>query len=293
MGPAARLEGVEAWLETRAPFDGAALIEFLARRAIPGVEEVIDDAYRRSVRLPGGPAVVELVPDGRGVRLRAELARPDDLAPAVERARALFDLDADPTAIAATLGVDPLLAPLVEAAPGRRVPGSVDATELAVRAVLGQQVSLGAAITLASRLVVECGESLERSAGAVTHLFPTATALARLDPEHLAMPWSRRRALLGLCEALARGELVLDRGADAGAARERLLELPGIGPWTAEYVAMRVLGDGDAFMPTDLGIRRGLERLGRDPSRAAAVRLAERWRPYRAYAMQHLWAVGP
>lgn len=292
MGPAARFERVEAWLETQEPFDGAALIDFLARRAIPGVEEVIDGAYRRSVRLPGGPAVVELAPDAGGVRLRAELARADDLAPAVERARALFDLDADPTAIVATLGVDPLLAPLVEAAPGRRVPGSVDAAELAVRAVLGQQVSLDAAITLAGRLVAECGEPLERAAAAVTHLFPTPTALARLDPEHLAMPWSRRRALLGLCDALARGELVLDRGADAGAARERLLELPGIGPWTAEYVAMRVLGDGDAFMPTDLGIRRGLEALGRDPSRAAAVRLAERWRPYRAYAMQHLWAVG-
>jgi AraC family transcriptional regulator of adaptative response / DNA-3-methyladenine glycosylase II len=291
MGPTARLEGVEAWLDTRAPFDGAALIEFLARRVIPGVEEVIDDSYRRSVRLPGGPAVVELVPEAHGVRLRADLARADDLAPAVERARALFDLDADPTAIAATLGVDPVLSPLVEAAPGRRVPGSVDAAELAVRAVLGQQVSLGAAITLAGRLVAECGEPLERPAGAVTHLFPTATALARLDPEHLAMPWSRRRALLGLCDALARGELVLDRGADAVAARERLLGLPGIGPWTAEYVAMRVLGDGDVFMLTDLGIRRGLERLGCDPSRAAALRLAERWRPYRAYAMQHLWAV--
>ncbi len=291
MGPAARLEGVQAWLETRAPFDGAALIDFLAVRAIPGVEEVSDGAYRRSVRLPGGPAVVELAPEGQGVRLRAEVSLASDLDAAVERSRALFDLDADPAAIAATLGADPLLAPLVEAAPGRRLPGSVDGVELAVRAVLGQQVSLGAAITLAGRLVAECGEPLERPAGSITHLFPTAAALAAVDPEHLAMPWARRRALLGLCDALARGELALERGGDPRTVRRQLLALPGIGPWTAEYLAMRALGDRDAFPASDLGVRRAFERLGEDGRPAAVERRAERWRPYRAHAVPHLWAV--
>jgi AraC family transcriptional regulator of adaptative response / DNA-3-methyladenine glycosylase II len=185
---------------------------------------------------------------------------------------------------------DALLAPLLDAAPGRRQPGSADAAELAARAVLGQQVSLEAAVTLAARLVAAYGEPLERPVGSVTHLFPSAEALARADPERLAMPGSRRRALLGLCAALAANELVLDPRADREETRRRLLALPGIGPWTADYVAMRALGDHDALPASDLGLRRALERLGEDPTPAALMRRAERWRPYRAYGAQYLWS---
>jgi len=189
------------------------------------------------------------------------------------------------------LGSDPLLGPLVSSAPGRRVAGTVDAHELAVRAVLGQQVSLAGATTLAGRLVRDHGETVARPMDAVTSTFPAAAALAGVDPAELAMPAARRRALLGLAAALAGGDLVLDPGADREKARERLLALPGIGPWTAEYIAMRALRDPDAFLPTDLGVRHGLERLGQEGSPASVERLAQRWRPYRSYAVQHLWTV--
>jgi AraC family transcriptional regulator of adaptative response / DNA-3-methyladenine glycosylase II len=162
-----------------------------------------------------------------------------------------------------------------------------------VRAVLGQQVSLAGAATLAKRLVSDYGDPLERPVGGVTHVFPCAEALAEADPDRLAMPNARRRALLGLAAALAQGGLTLDAGADRDEARGRLLALPGIGPWTADYVAMRALRDPDAFLPGDLGVRHALEQLGQDGRPAAAERLAERWRPYRAYAVQHLWALPP
>jgi AraC family transcriptional regulator, regulatory protein of adaptative response / DNA-3-methyladenine glycosylase II len=208
----------------------------------------------------------------------------------MQRSRALLDLDSDPLSVAEALGGDALLGPLVRSAPGRRVAGHVDGHELAVRAVLGQQVSVGGARTLAGRLVSEYGQPLERPIGAVTHLFPQVETLAAADPERLAMPTARRRALLGLARALAGGDLTLDAGADRGETRKRLLELPGIGPWTTEYIAMRAMRDPDAFLPSDLGVRHALEQLGHDGRPAAAERLAERWRPYRAYALQHLWA---
>jgi len=277
-------------LPYRAPLDAAGLIAFLGRRAVPGVEEVIDGAYRRSLHLPHATGTVELRPLDGHVRARLWLEDLRDLAPAVERSRALLDLDADPDAVTEALGADALLGGLVRAAPGRRVAGHVDGSELAVRAVLGQQVSLAGAATLAGRLVAALGQPLARPLGAVTHVFPSAERLAEADPERLAMPHARRRALLGLAAALARGELVLDAGADREEARRRLLALPGIGPWTAAYVAMRALRDPDAFLESDLGVRRALERLGRDGRPAAAARVAERWRPYRAYAVQHLWA---
>jgi AraC family transcriptional regulator of adaptative response / DNA-3-methyladenine glycosylase II len=252
---------------------------------------VVGGVYRRSVRLPNGAGVIELRADGAKIEARLVLDDPDDRDAAIEHARALFDLKADPRAILKGLGADPVIGPLVSAAPGRRVAGTADPHELAIRAVLGHQVSLAGAATLAGRLVADCGAPLPRPAGSVTHLFPTAAAIAEIDPDRLAMPASRRRAVLGLAAALASGEVVLDPDGDRDEARERLQALPGIGPWTVEYVAMRALRDPDAFLPTDLGVRHALLKLGLDGRPAAASALAESWRPYRAYALQHLWAL--
>jgi AraC family transcriptional regulator of adaptative response / DNA-3-methyladenine glycosylase II len=283
---------LEVELPTAEPFDPAWLLEFFARRAVSGVEELLPDGgYRRSVRLGHGAGVVELHAGSAG-RITARLLLDDerDRAAAEQLCRDLFDLDCDPQAVLAALGGDPVIGRLVRASPGRRVPGTSDAHELAVRAVLGQQISLAAAATLAARLVAAYGRPLRRPLGTVTHLFPAAEELAAADPGTLPMPASRRRALLGLTGALARGELTLDRRADPGRARADLMALTGIGPWTAEYIAMRALRDPDAFMPTDLGVKHALERLGLDSAPREATRVAERWRPYRAYALQHLWA---
>lgn len=296
-------------LDHRPPLDLGALLEFFGRRAVPGVEELDGGIYRRSLRLPHGFGVAEMRALGDRVLARLWLDDARDRDAAVGRCRALLDLDAEPDAIVDALGADVLIGSLVRRDPGRRVPGAAAVDEIAVRAVLGQQVSLAGAATLAGRLVAAHGEPLARPVGAVTHAFPSADALAAADPAGWAMPASRRRAIKALTAALAAGELVLDAEAasngralaDAGrraladadrrAMEDRLLALPGIGPWTASYVAMRALHDTDAFMATDLGIRHALERLGQDPRPAAAERLSQTWRPYRAYALQHLWAV--
>jgi AraC family transcriptional regulator of adaptative response / DNA-3-methyladenine glycosylase II len=277
-------------LPYRTPLDGQGLIDFLGRRAVPGIEERGDGVYRRSLHLPSGSGTVELRPADGYIQARFWLESLRDLAAAIQRCRGLLDLDSDPHAVVEALGPDAILGPLVRAAPGRRVPGHVDAHELAVRAVLGQQVSLSGAATLAARLVAAYGQPLARPLGQVTHLFPSAEALAESDPARLAMPTARRRALLGLAGALARRELELDTGVDREHTRQVLLELPGIGPWTADYIAMRALRDPDAFLPTDLGVRHAVERLGHDGRPASVARLGEHWRPYRAYAVQHLWA---
>jgi len=282
--------GVTLRLPYRAPLDADGLIAFLGLRAVPGVEEVVDGTYRRSLRLPHGTGTVELTPADGHMRARYRLDDLRDLATAVQRSRMLLDLDSDPLAVVEALGGDPLLGPLVHAAPGLRVAGHVDGQELALRAVLGQQVSLGGAATLAGRLVAAHGEPLEQPLGGVTHLFPSSAAVAAADPASLAMPSARRRALLGLAAALADGELALDAGVEREEARQQLLALPGIGPWTAAYVAMRALRDPDAFLATDLGVRHALERLGQDGRPASAEHLSDGWRPYRAYAVQHLWA---
>lgn len=277
-------------LPYRTPLEAGGLLGFLARRAVPGVEEVADGSYRRSLRLPHGMGIVELRPADGYVRASYRLSDVRDLAAAMQRCRALLDLDSDPESVAEVLGTDPVLGALVRAAPGRRVPGAVDGHELAVRAVLGQQVSLRAAAGLAARLVAHYGEQLDRPLGAVTHVFPSAAALSAADLRHVAMPAARQRALGGLAKALAAGDVAVDAGADRVRTRRDLRELPGIGPWTVEYIAMRALRDPDAFLPTDLGVRHGLRGLGRDHRPAAAMRLAEGWRPYRAYALQYLWA---
>lgn len=276
-------------LPYRAPLDASGLIAYLQRRAVTGIEEVVGGSYRRSLRLPQGAGIVELQPAEGFVQARFWLEDLRDLAVAVERSRALMDLDSDPQAVLEALREDPIIGPSVRATPGRRVPGHVDGEELAVRALLGQQVSVAGASTLAGRLTADCGVLLRQPLGAVTHLFPSAAGIAALDPDALPMPRARGRALIGLASALASGRLVLDAGVDRDEARNQLLELPGVGPWTAAYVAMRALRDPDAFLPTDLGVRRALEQLGVDARPAAVERLGERWSPYRAYAVQHLW----
>lgn len=289
---------IELRLPFRAPFDGSGLLEFLGHRAVPGVEERCDGAFRRSMSLPHGFGVVELrVPSradsfsgGTHLIARFWLDSLQDLAAAMQRSRCLLDLDADPAAVVEALGEDELLGPLVTASPGRRVPGSVRGEELAVRAVLGQQISVSGARTLAGKLVSAFGAPLSRPIGSVTHAFPSTEALAKADPACLPMPASRGKALQALCGALASEELTLDAGCDWASTRAQLLSLPGIGPWTADYIAMRGLRDPDAFLPGDLGVRRALERLRKDGRPAAAERISERWRPYRAYAVQHLWS---
>lgn len=276
-------------LAFRQPADLDGVLAFLAQRAVPGVEEVDGRTYRRSLVLPHGTAVVELTPAERWVAAVVRLSDPRDLATAVARCRRVFDLDADPEAVDSTLSDDEVLCALVEAAPGRRVPGAVDGEELAVRAVLGQQVSVAAARGLAGRLVAAYGKPLDAPVGGVTHSFPTAAALAAVDPAEFPMPKSRQRTLHELTTRLADGRLHLDPGADRDDVDAALQEIPGIGPWTAGYVRMRALCDPDVFLPTDLGVRHALDALGlpSDPRSAAAT--AEAWRPWRSYALLHLW----
>jgi AraC family transcriptional regulator of adaptative response / DNA-3-methyladenine glycosylase II len=287
-GPAAGT--VTLRLPFRAPFTPDNLFGHLVATGVPGVEEWRDGAFRRTLRLPYGHAVVALRPERDHVACQLRLSDLRDLAAAVGRCRRLLDLDADPVAVDDQLAGDPHLAPLVAAGPGRRIPRTVDAEEFAVRAVLGQQVSTAAARTHAARLVVALGEPIEDPGGGLSHLFPATDALADLDPATLALPRARRAALLGLVTALADRRVVLGPGADREAARAGLSALPGLGSWTVELVAMRGLGDPDAFLPTDLGVRLAAEQLGLPTTPAALTAYAGRWRPWRAYAVQHLWA---
>ncbi len=283
-------EPVDVSLHFQPPLDAASLLEFFNRRAIAGVEEVFPGGYRRSLRLLHGAGIVELRAAAGHIAARYWLGDARDEQEAIVRSRAMLDLDATPDEVLAALGDDELIGPLVAANPGLRVPGTPDPHELAARAVLGQQVSLRGAATLAARLVSAYGEPLARPVGAVTHLFPPAAVLSGADPGRLAMPAGRKRALYALSSALASGQLVLDPDADRAQTRARLQELPGIGSWTADYIAMRALGDADAFLSSDLGVRRALALLGRDARTSAVRELAERWRPYRAYAFAHLLA---
>ncbi|WP_342364997.1 AlkA N-terminal domain-containing protein [Streptomyces afghaniensis] len=246
--------------------------------------------------LPAHPAAA-VRPRHRGphstpdhIACRLTLSDLRDLTVAISRCRRLLDLDADPVAIDEQLRADPVLAPLVDKAPGRRVPRTVDEAEFAVRAVLGQQVSTAAARTHAARLVTAHGDPVDDPEGGLTHLFPAPEALAALDPETLAMPRTRRTTFTTLVRRLADGDLHLGVESDWPQARAQLLALPGFGPWTADVIAMRALGDPDAFLPTDLGIRRAAQELGLPSTPAKLTARAAAWRPWRAYAVQYLWA---
>ncbi len=293
-------QGIRLRLPGRRPFNPESVLHFLGQRAVPGIEELSGATYRRSLRLPHGHGVVSLTalddPGSGPAFVEGELHLSDlrDLTTAVSRCRQLLDLDADPVAVVDAFRDDPILGSLVMATPGRRVPGAADGFELAVRAVIGQQVSVPGARTVAGRLVMAAGEVLAEANGGITHLFPTPAALIELaerDPAAFSMPTSRRRALVALAEAVASGQVVIDPGADPAELRASLVALPGIGPWTAEYVAMRALRDPDAFMPTDLGIRRAAHALGLPDDPEYLTTLTESWRPWRSYAMAHLWSM--
>ncbi|HET7433058.1 MAG TPA: AlkA N-terminal domain-containing protein, partial [Nocardioides sp.] len=281
-------------LAVRTPFAGRALLDFLAYHLIPGVEVAGDGWYARTLSLPHGTGIVRLElrdepESGETAFVPATFHLTDlrDTSAAVERTRRLVDADCDPVAVGDAFAGDPVVGRLARAVPGLRVPGHVDGHEIAVRAVLGQQVSVAGARTIAARLAAEHGRAVDAPYDGLDRLFPDAATMAGLDPEQLPMPRARGRALVGLSAAIADGGLVLDRGADRDETRQRMLALPGIGPWTADYVAMRALGHPDVFLPTDLGTRDALRLLGHDPARAAE--LAEGWRPWRSYAQLHLW----
>jgi len=276
-------------LPVRTPFAYEGIFGHLAATAVPGCEEIRDGAYRRTLSLPSGYGIVSLTPMPDHVSCTLLLENVRDLATAIARCRRLLDLDADPEAVIEALSSDADLRAVVAKAPGQRIPRTVDEQELAVRTVLGQQVSTKAARTHAGRLVRAYGTAVSDPAGGLTHTFPTVGQLADIDPAHLAVPGGRRRSLMALVAALAGGEVVLDPGCDWERARAQLLALPGIGPWTAEIVAMRGLGDPDAFPATDLGVRVAAEQVGLPGDAGALVARSARWRPWRSYAVQHLW----
>ena len=280
---------VDVALAAREPFCPCNVFGHLIATRIDGVEAFADGAYHRTLRLPIGWGVASLAPAPRGVRARVGLTDVSQLPTAVARLRRMLDLDADPAAVDAHLSLDPALAPLVAAHPGRRIPRGVDGAETAVKIVLGQQVSTAAARTHGARLVAAVGTPVDTGVPGLTHLFPEPSAIAEAPDEVFAFPRSRRDTLRLLATVLADGTLDLGPGADREEARAGLLACKGIGPWTVEMVAMRALGDPDAFPATDLGVLRSAPELGV----ADLAGRAEAWRPWRSYATQHLWALTP
>ncbi|MCC6350450.1 MAG: DNA-3-methyladenine glycosylase 2 family protein [Candidatus Eisenbacteria bacterium] len=278
-------------LPAREPFEPEPLLAFLSARAIPGVEQVEGRVYRRTLAAGDAATTVEIEASPRGLVLRVAGAAPATLPRLVAKAARVFDLDADAAAISRHLARDPLLR---RALAGRtvRVPGAWDAFELGVRALLGQQVSVAAARTLAGRLVRACGTALSRPEGPLTHRFPSPAAVAAAPLDSLGLTRARAAALRGFARAVAGGTLELDAFTGPGDALERLTALPGIGEWTAQYLAMRALGEPDAFPAGDLGVRRALAAGGALPAERQVLARAEAWRPWRAYATLALWQGG-
>jgi AraC family transcriptional regulator of adaptative response / DNA-3-methyladenine glycosylase II len=311
--PAANGESIALRLAYRPPLHAESLLGFLGARAVPGVEAWDGDTYRRALRLPHGPATVALTPVAGQVRARLRLADVRDLSPAVARCRRLLDLDADPVAVDAALAADPALAAGVAANPGVRVPRAVDGFEIAVRAIVGQQVSVAGARTVLARLVaasagrdggpdyvdhVVSARPAERHADELHDQrepdwlvpFPGPEVVLALPDGAFTMPGRRRQTIRALAAAVAAGELDLDPGADRTEVAARLRTISGIGDWTAGYVALRALGEPDAFLPTDLGVRRGAAALGLPDDPAALAAHADRhWAPWRSYALIRLW----
>jgi AraC family transcriptional regulator of adaptative response / DNA-3-methyladenine glycosylase II len=312
--PAGGTVTIDLRLPYRRPMAVPEVLAFLGDRAVPGVETFEAGTYSRTLRLAHGHAVVSLSPGDGHVAARLTFGDLRDMSSAVARCRRLLDLDADPDAVDAALGADPLLGALVRATPGRRVAGAVDGFETAVRAVVGQQISVAGARRVLERLVGAAGtrvsvaaagahdgpqDGAQRSspdgapdgAQGLSHLFPSPAEIIAAPPEAFGMPASRRLALVALARIVGEGGLDLEAGADPKEVAARLVARPGIGPWTASYVAMRALGDPDVFLPGDLGVRRALASLGAPTSPSASLALATGWRPWRSYALMHLWSV--
>ena len=278
------------------PFDWAALVGFLGPRAIPGVEAVEGDCYRRTIGLDGRHGVVEVKPAPQGAQLEATIRFPvvSALGTIITRLKRQFDLDADAVAIGAHLSADTLLAPLVAARPGLRVPGAWDPFELAVRAILGQQISVGAATVLAGRVATSYGAPLLLEDGGpappgLSHVFPAPAALTAADPGVLRVPRARAACIAGLAQALVAEPDLIAPILPLDETVERLCRLPGIGPWTAQYVAMRALREPDAFPSGDLGLRKAAATAAGVPTIKELEARSEAWRPWRAYAAIHLW----
>jgi AraC family transcriptional regulator of adaptative response / DNA-3-methyladenine glycosylase II len=265
------------------------LLEFLGTRAVAGIEVVDATTYRRSMQLPFGAATIALTPLPDHIACTLQLDDLRDLPAAVQRARRLFDLDADPIAVAALLERDPLLAPLVRKHPGLRAPGHVDGFEVLVRAIVGQQVSVTGARTVLGRITARLGTPLPTPESGLTMQFPTPAAMAEAPLEAFPMPRARAATIQRVATAVASGELVIDPGVERDELQRRLLAIAGVGHWTVAYVLLRALGDPDVFLPTDLGVRRALEHLGCPGDARAAAARAESWRPWRSYALMQLW----
>ncbi|MDP3969622.1 MAG: AlkA N-terminal domain-containing protein [Nocardioides sp.] len=282
---------LEVALGVRRPFAAGSLLRFLAASAVPGLEVGDASSYARVLRLPHGTGTVHLRPADDRVVAAFRLADLRDVGAAVERVRRLLDADADPEAIDAHLGADPLLEPRVRRLPGLRVPGHVDGFEALVRTVLGQQVSVASGRGMAARLLRDLGTPVTDGAAPddLTHAFPDAETLAAADPGTWAMTRTRARTLHEVATRVAEGDLDLHRGTDRAATRAALLGVHGIGPWTVDGLALRVWGDPDVLLPTDLGTRQALRALGHDDAPRAAEHAGERWRPWRSYAQVHLW----
>jgi AraC family transcriptional regulator of adaptative response / DNA-3-methyladenine glycosylase II len=280
-------------LPYREPFAASTLLSFLGPRAVPGIEEVRDGTYVRSVRELGEGAVIAMKPRRDHIEVQIAADRSHDVDRLRERVRRVLDLEVDPGAIDAAISRDPKLAPLIARSPGIRVPGTFDGFELVVRAIFGQQVSVAGARTSLGRLVTTAGTPLARPNGGITHLFPTAEQLVELPPEVFGMPRARAQTIRRVADLVARDELDLSGDSSSEEVLGRLGDVPGIGAWTLGYVAMRALHDPDAFMAGDLGVRKGFEALGLASTPKAILERAERWRPWRAYAVMHLWQLHP
>jgi AraC family transcriptional regulator of adaptative response / DNA-3-methyladenine glycosylase II len=271
-------------LPTRQPFPGAAVLEFLGARAIPHIEVWDGQTYRRSLSLPGGHGVVALRAHDDHVEASVRLVSWADLATAVQRIRRLLDLDSDPEAVDAALSTTASMRALVRALPGRRAPGSVDPYETSVRAVVGQQVSVAGARTVAGRIVESCGQRLEIDDDDLTHVFPSPERLAVAEDSAFSMPTARRDTIRRVAAAVADGAVRLDVGVEPDVARAELIALKGIGPWTADYVVMRGLSHPDRFLDSDLGVMHALTALD------LTLEAVAEWAPWRSYAVHHLWA---
>lgn len=289
---AARGGDLSLLLRYQPPYDWDGVLAFLRQRAIAGIEEVGDNHYARSIEIGGVQGVVRVEPaEGHALRATIRFATLSALPQIIGRLRRVFDLAADPPAIAAHLAEDPALAVMVAARPGLRVPGAWDGFELAIRAVLGQQITVTAAARLAGRLVAAHGAALDVPQGGLTHCFPRPERLAPADLATLGMPRSRAAALSAVAAATLADPGLFDMHRDLNEAVRALKAIRGVGEWTAQYIALRQMREPDAFPAADIGLMRALAAIeGERPSAETLLARAERWRPWRAYAAQHLWA---